>query len=392
MGRETTLDRRRPINPPLKLLVAGGGTGGHVSPALVLAREFSRRAPGREVLFVGTARGVESRMVPAAGFPLELLEVGALQGQSVVARLKTLAGLPLAILQSLKILKKFRPDVVLGVGGYAAGPMMLATLLATRRATMPGTMRALNLRRVPLAVYEPNAYPGLVNRWVARFVSRAFVNFAEAGKFFGAEKTLQTGIPVREEFFAIPAKKHAPPFTVLVFGGSQGARSLNRAMVEALPLLDHFESPVRLLLQTGQSEYNRVREAVEKYPGAGHEVSAFMDRMWDAYAQADLVICRAGATTVAELAAAGRAAVLVPFPAAANQHQLRNAEALEKLGAARLLLDRDLSGARIVALFTELLQGQAKLEAMETAIRREARPDAAMRIVDELERLAAMPG
>ncbi|MSO19959.1 MAG: undecaprenyldiphospho-muramoylpentapeptide beta-N-acetylglucosaminyltransferase [Acidobacteria bacterium] len=391
MGRETTLDRGRPINPPLKLLVAGGGTGGHVIPALVLAREFCRRAPGREVLFVGTARGVESRMIPAAGFPLELLEVGALQGQNAVARLKTLAGLPLAILQSLKILKKFRPDVVLGVGGYAAGPMMLATLLAT---LLPG-----GRRRVPLAVYEPNAYPGLVNRWVARFVARAFVNFAEAGKFFGTEKTLHTGIPVRDEFFAIPAKPHAPPFTVLVFGGSQGARSLNRAMVEALPLLDHSQSsaqtPVRLLLQTGQSEYNRVREAVERHPGlagAGHEVSAFMDRMWDAYAQADLVICRAGATTVAELAAAGCAAVLVPFPTAANQHQLRNAEALEQLGAARLLLDRDLSGERICELITELLNDPARLASMENAIRQEAHPDATERIVNELEKLAAMPG
>lgn len=369
----------------MKLLIAGGGTGGHVIPALTIAREFCARAqapqPKREVLFVGTARGMEARLVPPAGFPLELLEVGALQGQSSLTRLKTLLGLPAAIARSSSILKRFQPDVVLGVGGYAAGPMMLAAAL----------------RGIPLAVYEPNAHPGLANRWVARFARRAFVNFAEAARDFGAEKTIQTGIPVRAEFFAIPQKPHTPPFTVLVFGGSQGARSLNRAVVEALPLLAQAklpqDRPVRLLMQTGQSEYNQVREVVEKFPGplpeCRHEAFAFMDRMWEVFAQADLVVCRAGATTVAELAAAGRASVLVPYPAAANQHQLRNAEALEKLGAARLLLDRDLSGQRLVQLIAELFTDTAQLAAIEAAIRREARPHASSQIVDELEKLAA---
>ena len=367
----------------MKLLIAGGGTGGHVIPALTVAREFCRRQEGREVLFVGTARGVEARRVPAAGFPLELLRVGALQGQSSLARLKTLAGLPKAIAQSISLLNQFRPNVVLGVGGYASGPMMLAAAL----------------RGVPLALYEPNAHPGLANRWVARFARRAFVNFAEAEKSFGEAKTVQTGIPVRAEFFSIVPKPHRPPYTVLVFGGSQGARSLNRAVVEALPLLAHSpalaQTPVRLLIQTGQSEYNRVVEAVKTFPGPApdcrHEVHAFMDRMWEAFAQADLVICRAGATSVAELAAAGRAAVLVPYPAAANQHQLRNAEALEKLGAARLLLDQDLSGERLCKLLGELLgdaQQSEKLGAIETAIRREARPNACGQIVDEIEKLS----
>jgi UDP-N-acetylglucosamine--N-acetylmuramyl-(pentapeptide) pyrophosphoryl-undecaprenol N-acetylglucosamine transferase len=381
MGREAALDRGRPINSPARLLIAGGGTGGHVIPALVIAREFCRREPGREVLFVGTARGIESRMVPHAGFPLQLLQVGALQGQSSGAQLKTLIGLPKAIAQSVSILNHFAPRAVLGVGGYAAGPMMLAAVL----------------HRIPLALYEPNAHPGLANRWVAPFAKLAFVNFAEAVNVFGADKAMQTGIPVREEFFTVPPRKHAARFTVLVFGGSQGARSLNRAVVEALPILAHSptfaQTPVRLLIQTGQSEYNRVREAVEKFRGPSvdwrHEVFAFRDRMWEVFAEADLLICRAGATTVAELAAAGRAAVLVPFPAAANQHQLRNAEALQKLGAARLLLDADLNGESMCQVISDLLRDGQQLEAMESAIRREARPNASSRIVDELEKLAA---
>jgi UDP-N-acetylglucosamine--N-acetylmuramyl-(pentapeptide) pyrophosphoryl-undecaprenol N-acetylglucosamine transferase len=232
---------------------------------------------------------------------------------------------------------------------------------------------------------------------VARLARRAFVNFAEAARVFGPAKTIQTGIPVRAEFFSIAPKQHTPPYTVLIFGGSQGARSLNRAVVEALPRLaqaaEFRDRPVRLVMQTGQSEYNRVREAVEKFPGPSpacrHEAFVFMDRMWETFAQADLIVCRAGATTVAELAAAGRAAVLVPYPAAANQHQLRNAEALVKLGAARLLLDQDLSGARLAEVLAELLSDTAKLAAIESAIRHEARPNACGHIVDELEKLVA---
>lgn len=376
MGRETALDRGRPITSPRKLLIAGGGTAGHVIPALVVAREFCRRADGRQALFAGTARGVETRLVPAAGFPLELLQIGALQGQSLAARAKTLLALPRAVWHALRILKKFQPDVVLGVGGYAAGPMMLAAAI----------------RRVPLAIFEPNAYPGLANRWAAPLVVRAYLAFRAAERFFGAGKSLLTGIPVREEFFSIPPKAHQPPFTVLIFGGSQGARSLNRAVVEALPLLAHAKTPLRLLHQSGQSEYNQVREETAKFAGRGAlvtlRVEAYLERMWEAFAQADLIVCRAGANTVAELAAAGRAAVLVPFPAAANQHQLRNAEALAGLGAARLVLDSDLNGERLFEVIQELLKEPPRLEQMESAIRREAHPDATQRIVDDLERLA----
>ena len=207
---------------------------------------------------------------------------------------------------------------------------------------------------IPLAVLEPNAYPGLTNRWVAPYVSRAFVGFPEAASYFHPNKVTEAGIPVREEFFRIRPKPHRPPFTVLVFGGSQGARSINRAVVEALPKLDQFGESLLLLHQTGETEYNAIREAYARH-SVRAEVVPFIEAMPEAFARADLVVCRSGASTVAELAAAARAAILVPYPAAANRHQLRNAESLAVRGAARVILDGELSGERLVAEIGELL-------------------------------------
>jgi UDP-N-acetylglucosamine--N-acetylmuramyl-(pentapeptide) pyrophosphoryl-undecaprenol N-acetylglucosamine transferase len=355
----------------VRLLIAGGGTGGHVIPALVLAQEFCRRAAARKVLFVGSRRGIESRLVPPAGFPLEYLQVGMLQGQSAAIRFQTLFNLPLAVWRGMKILERFQPHVVLGVGGYASGPVMLA-------AAFRGT---------PLAVFEPNAHPGLVNRWIAPYVARAFVAFDEATRCFGAGKAMVTGIPVRSEFFSVPPARHRPPYTVLLFGGSQGAHSINRAVIEALPSLDQLQPAPALLHQTGQSEYNRVREEVAKH-SLSAEVFPFLDRMWEAFSRADLVVCRSGASTVAELAAAGRAAVLIPYPTAANEHQLRNAEALERAEAARVILDRELTGERLASTLREMLASPEQLRRMEKAIRNLAHPDAASQIVDELETMA----
>jgi UDP-N-acetylglucosamine--N-acetylmuramyl-(pentapeptide) pyrophosphoryl-undecaprenol N-acetylglucosamine transferase len=303
---------------------------------------------------------------------LELLRIGALQGQTLAVRAATLLALPRAVAHAAAIFQKFQPDVVLGIGGYAAGPVMLAAAF----------------RGIPLAVLEPNAYPGLSNRWVAPYVARAFISFAEAGRYFPHGKAVLTGIPVREEFFSVPRKTHQPPFTVLVFGGSQGARRLNQAVVEALPQLSHFPHRLTLLHQTGQSEYNRLREEAAKHAVAA-ELFPYLERMWEAFERADLVVCRAGANTLAELAAAGRAAILVPFPAAANQHQLRNAEALARLGAARVILDRDMDGETFTTALRDLLEQPAELARMEAAMRRAAQPLAASRIVDELEQLAS---
>lgn len=359
----------------MKFLLAAGGTGGHVIPALVVARELLARHPDAGVLFVGTAKGAENRLVPQESFPLELVAVSAWQGQSFAARLRNALGAPRALWQALQILGRFRPSVVLGVGGYAAGPIMLAAGVAG----------------IPLAVLEPNAFPGMANRWVAPYVARAFLAFPETASYFRPESALFTGIPVRHEFFDIKPKRHGPAFTVLIFGGSQGARTLNRAAVEALPKLEQCGKDLRIVHQTGQSEYNAVREAYQKFPVPA-EVLPYIENMPEIFSRADLVVCRAGANTVAELSAAGKAAILVPFPAAANQHQLRNAEALQKIGAARLILDKELNGATLFSAIEEMRNHPGTMDQMEARIRTMARPDATSLIADELERLARLRG
>ena len=355
----------------MRFLLAAGGTGGHVIPALVVAQELMVRQPADRILFVGTARGLESRLVPQHGFSLDLVEIGAWQGQSVAARLETVAHLPGAMWQAIRILERFQPNVVLGVGGYAAGPVMAAAALSG----------------IPLAVLEPNAYPGMANRWIAPFVTRAFLAFPETATYFGPRAPLVVGIPVRREFFEIEHKRRKPPFTVLIFGGSQGARTLNRAVVEALPMLERCGNDLLLVHQTGQSEYQAVKESYAKC-SVRAEVYPYIEMMSAEFSRADLVVCRAGANTLAELAAAGRAAILVPYPWAANQHQLRNAQALAGRGAARLIIDREFNGDTFFAAVREMQAEPETIERMEARIRSLARPEATMRIADELERLA----
>ncbi|MBI2816134.1 MAG: undecaprenyldiphospho-muramoylpentapeptide beta-N-acetylglucosaminyltransferase [Acidobacteria bacterium] len=357
----------------MRFLFAAGGTGGHVIPALVVARELVARHPGAKVQFVGTPKGVENRLVPQAGFDLALITVGAWQGQAVAKRLTNLLGAPRAWWQAQQILRKFQPNLVLGVGGYAAGPIMLAA----------------GIGGVPLAVLEPNAFPGMANRWVAPYVGRAFLAFQETSSYFRPGTALVTGIPTRPEFFQVTPHRHSSPFTVLIFGGSQGARSLNRAAVEALPQLESWGKDLRIVHQTGQSEYNAVREAYERSQVPA-EVLPYIENMPERFAEADLVVCRAGANTIAELAAAGKPAILIPFPAAANQHQLRNAEALVRIGAARLIADRELNGETLVHAISELRNDPARMVQMSRRIGTMARPDATQIIADELERLAGL--
>jgi UDP-N-acetylglucosamine--N-acetylmuramyl-(pentapeptide) pyrophosphoryl-undecaprenol N-acetylglucosamine transferase len=304
-------------------LIAGGGTGGHVIPALAIAREL-RDAHGAEVRFVGTARGLETRLVPEGGFPLELIRVGQLKNVSVATRVRTLADLPLGVLRCVGLVRSFRPDVVIGVGGYASGPAMMAAILL----------------RVPTLAFEPNAVPGLANRLVGRWVSGAAVNFEETRRYFRGARV--TGIPVRREFFAIGElpQKEEPARTVrlLVFGGSQGARIFNEVMPRISKGLMEEVPGLRILHQAGA----KFAEAVEAAYGASGadatrwEVAAFLDDMPRRFAEADLILCRSGASTVAELAAAGKAAVLVPLPTAADNHQLKNAEVFAGAGAAVL--------------------------------------------------------
>ena len=346
----------------MRVILAGGGTGGHVIPALAIARELQSRHAA-ECCFIGTSRGIETRLVPAAGFPLELIHVGALNQVSLATRVKTLLGLPLAVLSSLRIVRKFRPDVMIGVGGYASGPAMLAAALS----------------RVPTVAFEPNVVPGFANRMVARFVSAAAVHFEETKKYF--RNCRVTGVPVRAEFFELPQREPATPPTVLVFGGSQGARAINQAMTGAMATLKGRIPGIKLLHQTGERDYDMTVAAYAKL-AMPVEVFKFMDDMPAMFARADLTISRSGASTVAEIAAAGKPSVFVPFPKAADDHQRRNAEAMQSVGAAVMLEERDLTPGKLADTIAELLSDPVKLKGMCAAAKGMAHPNATRDIAE----------
>lgn len=346
------------------MLVAAGGTGGHLFPGLAVADELRRRDTARRVLFVGTPRGLESRLVPGAGYPLALLPILPLNGVGLLRMLKGLLALPWALLKAAALVRRERPAAVLGVGGYAGGPLVLVAAL-------------LGVRTV---ILEPNARPGFTNRVLRPFVRQAACAWSEAEAYFGRKGVL-TGNPVRAEFAALPAAAPAAGTSLLVFGGSQGSRVLNQAVVAALPSLP---AGLRLVHQTGPAMLAEVRAA---YAAAGRadEVEPFLDDMPRRFAQAGLVLCRSGATTCAELAVAGRPAVLVPFAAAADDHQRVNARALEAAGGAVVIEERELSGPRLTAVLGELLERPERLREMAEATRRLGRPDAAARVADLLE-------
>jgi UDP-N-acetylglucosamine--N-acetylmuramyl-(pentapeptide) pyrophosphoryl-undecaprenol N-acetylglucosamine transferase len=356
----------------MRVLIAAGGTGGHIYPGIAVAQEIMRRDANSKVLFVGTERGLENRLVPQAGFELSLIDSAGLKNVTMAARIRGLAMLPTSFLSAWSIIKKFNPDVVVGAGGYVSGPVVL-TAAITRRPTL---------------VMESNALPGWTNRVLARFVDRAAVSFEQALPFFRG-KGVVTGNPVRRDFFEIPPKqREAGRFSLLIFGGSQGARAINEAMVAALPQLKGFG--LRIKHQTGPTDFQRMEAA---YSAAGWiddaKVSSYIDDMVADFSSADLVICRAGATTTAELIAAGKAAVMIPFPFAADDHQRKNAEALQASGAARMILQKDLSGDRLASEIIEMVKHPEAVSSMETAIRKLARGDAAVAAVDMIEELSS---
>jgi UDP-N-acetylglucosamine--N-acetylmuramyl-(pentapeptide) pyrophosphoryl-undecaprenol N-acetylglucosamine transferase len=356
----------------MRVLIAGGGTGGHVIPALAIARELKSRYAA-EVLFVGTARGIENRLVPQAGFGLMRIKVGALKNVGLHTRVRTLLGLPLAILEARKIVRAFAPDVVVGVGGYASGPAMAAAILA----------------KIPTLAFEPNLVPGFANKMVGRRVSAAAVHFEETKKFFRNAQVV--GVPVRAEFFAAPdasgGSAQAHPPTLLVFGGSQGAHAINEAVTGALPEVLRRVPGLRVIHQTGERDYNDVQAAYAR-AGVAAEVSAFIDKMSQAFAQADLLVCRSGASTVAEIAAAGKPAIFVPLPTAADDHQRRNAEAIVAGGAAVMILQAELTPERLAQIVTELLADPGRLKEMSQRAKALSHVDAAGRMACMVAELA----
>lgn len=351
-------------SPKLSVIIAGGGTGGHIYPGIAIAQEFRRRNSETQVVFVGTARGLETRIVPREGFALELIEVAALKGVSLGRRIKSLMMLPNSFLAVRSLIRKYRPDVVIGVGGYASGPVVLIA----------------SLMGVPTLVAEQNALPGFTNRVLSRFVKAAAVSFEEAKAFFGNKAEI-TGNPVRSEFLSVPDKEPNEVTNILITGGSQGARPINEAMMEALPLLASERERLSIVHQTGERDFERVNEAY-KHAGMKAEAKPFIEKMVDEFTRADLVISRAGATTVAELAAAGRPALMIPFPLAADDHQRKNAEAVERAGAGRMILQSELTGERLAQELLQLVRDQQELKQMSTASRKLAHPDAAAKVFD----------
>ena len=343
-------------------VMAGGGTGGHVIPALAVAREL--RARGHTVRFIGTERGIEARLVPAEKFPIDWIEIGGLNRVGFRKRLSSLGELPFSVWQSARLLDAAKPAAVFSMGGYVAGPVLLAALW----------------RRIPIVAMEPNAIPGFTHRRLARFISRALVSFEETMRWFPRAEV--TGLPIRDEFFAITPKPRGSKLTLLITGGSQGSRTLNRAAEQSWPLW----GSVRLVHQTGP---NAFEELAPKFRASGidGEIAPFFTDMPRAFAEADLIVSRAGMGAVSELAAAGKPSILVPLPTAADQHQLRNAEAFVKAGAASLVLDAELTGERLVAEVTRLASEPGLLEKMGQSARSFAKPGAAQRAAAVLEAL-----
>jgi UDP-N-acetylglucosamine--N-acetylmuramyl-(pentapeptide) pyrophosphoryl-undecaprenol N-acetylglucosamine transferase len=348
----------------LSVVIAGGGTGGHLYPGVAVARELLRRDAATSISFAGTARGLETTIVPREGFPLDLIRSAGLKGKSPMTLLRGLTLVPLGVLDSWRLLSRRRPDVVIGVGGYSSGPVVLSAAL----------------RGIPTLVLEQNAVPGLTNRLLARFVRAAAVTFDETRAFFG-QKAIVTGNPVRAEFLDVPPSATSVVPRLLVVGGSQGARAINTAVVAAASQLQRRLPGLEIVHQTGPRDLDAVRAG---YAAAGvpARVEAFLDPVVTEMRAASLIVCRAGATTLAELAALGRPAVLVPFPAATDDHQRKNAEVLAAAGAAVLIEERALSADAVADAVAGLVGAPAELVRMGRAMQAFSRPDAAARIAD----------
>ncbi len=354
----------------MKLLIAGGGTGGHVFPALAIAREWLARGTEREVVLVGTERGIEMKLVPQAGLPLELLRVAGLKGKGGATLIKNLAMLAPAMLDARRVLRKHKPVAAFGVGGYAAGPMLLAAWLS----------------RVPNVIFEPNAEPGFTNKVLARISTRIATGYEISAQAWG-KKAIVTGCPVRPEFFSISPRTPQRPFRLLITGGSQGALPINRAFVDAMDRLASRKRELSIVHQTGERDYNAVRTAYARRE-FNAEVVPFLSNMAERFSWADVIVCRAGAITAAEVAAAGRAAIFIPFGRATDSHQLRNAQEMVRAGAGRLITESELTVEKLSAEIFAFIDQPQEIEKLSAAAHALARPEATRDIVNLIEEAA----
>ena len=355
----------------MKVLIAAGGTGGHIYPGIAVAKEIMRRDAESKVLFVGTARGLESKIVPENGFELSLINSAGLKNVGFLGKLKGLLILPKSFLEARRLIKDFQPNVVVGAGGYVTGAVLLMA----------------SLMRVSTLVMDSNALPGFTNRRLAPFVTKAALTFEEAMPYFG-NKGIVTGNPVRKEFFDIAPKQRGEKINLLIFGGSQGARAINSAMVGALKHLQPFKNQLQITHQTGESDFATIEKDYAENGWETADVRRYISDMVSEFAKTDLIISRAGATTCAEVAAAGKAAIMIPLPTAADDHQRKNAEALVNKSAAKMILQKDLSGDVLAKEITGLLTSPERITKMEHAAKKLAKADAAKVTVDLIEDLA----
>jgi UDP-N-acetylglucosamine--N-acetylmuramyl-(pentapeptide) pyrophosphoryl-undecaprenol N-acetylglucosamine transferase len=359
-----------------RLVVGGGGTGGHLFPGIAVAQAFKFRQPGNQVLFVNAGRALEVDVLSRLGWPQQSIAIEGIKGRSRWQQFKAVCKIPGGIWRAGRILHKFRTDLVLGVGGYSAGPVVAAGALLG----------------IPSVLHEQNRLPGVTNRILGHLVDRIYLTFDESQEYFNPEKIRISGNPVRDEILALASQPIEPAdgqsgraFTVLVVGGSQGAQAINLAVAEALPLLKDAQ-PIRFVHQTGEPYAEDIRQAYGR-AGIEAQVEAFFDDMAHQYEQADMVVCRAGATTVAEITVAGKAAIFVPFPFAADDHQTQNALALADIGAAEMIRQDELSGPSLAKIIQGYMENPILLTEMAAKARALGRPDAARVIVDDIYRL-----
>ena len=357
------------MKQPAHFIMAGGGTGGHVTPALAVARALTEH--GHSPVFVGTKQGLEAKLVPAAGFTIEWIESVRMKGAGLSGIFGACRQLPSSVRRAIGYFDRYRPAAVFSTGGFVAGPVVAAAIV----------------KRLPLVVMEPNAMPGATNRYAGRFVAKALLNFREAERFFPRGRTEVSGVPVRREFFELPKKAVGNPITVLITGGSQGSQRLNGAARDSWKHFRAWSMPVRMLHQTGPREFEEIERGFRE-AGMNGEVMPFITDMPAAFGAADVIVSRSGAGTAGEIAAAGRAAILVPYPYAADQHQLRNAEAFAKAGAARLVLDSEMTGERLFEEVRRLAELPGEIERVGEAARAFAKPNAAARAAEILEQFA----
>lgn len=358
----------------LKLLLAGGGTGGHILAGVAVADAWRKKfGQNTHILFVGAQGGLEERLVPKAGYPLEVLKIGSLNGVGFLRRLRTLFQLPFSFIKSAQILLRFKPDYILGVGGYSSGPLVLVGSILSR----------LGLLSSRIAILEQNSIPGLTNRILGKLAHVVFAAFPGTENCFKGKKVITTGNPVRSHLIGIPQASYSP-FTLFIFGGSQGAMGINSLILQALPHLKKYESQLQIIHQTGPRDLQRVKQQYLKEGwGDCARVEAFIDQMAEAYTQASLLICRAGSSTLSEVAAVGRAAIFIPLPTAADNHQYLNARVFTERGAGFLLSQTQSTGKDLAQLIESLILDSTQLSRVEQAVKEFSRPHAAMELVEK---------